>query len=98
MNDAKKPASYSNTPLPSTPSPSTSDSPPAPTLKDPLEILKFICKDIWPILHGKSIDSLKTNHRGTFVMVDAEFKWIEGFAADASDELCAQLAILVRIS
>ncbi|ODQ66439.1 transport protein particle component [Nadsonia fulvescens var. elongata DSM 6958] len=40
---------------------------------DPLDIVKFICKDLWPTVYNKSIDNLKTNHRGTYVLVDTNF-------------------------
>lgn len=28
-----------------------------------LDIIKFICKDLWPVVFKKQIDNLKTNHR-----------------------------------
>lgn len=42
-----------------------------------LEIMKFICKDFWKLLFKKQINNLRTNHRGTFVLVDSNFKLIE---------------------
>lgn len=30
---------------------------------DPLDVIKFLCKDIWTIVFKKQIDNLKTNHR-----------------------------------
>lgn len=30
---------------------------------DPLDMIKFICKDIWMLLFKKQIDNLKTNHK-----------------------------------
>lgn len=30
---------------------------------DTLDVVKFICKDLWVILFKKQIDNLKTNHR-----------------------------------
>ncbi|KAJ9664408.1 hypothetical protein H2198_000337 [Neophaeococcomyces mojaviensis] len=35
-----------------------------PRLSDPLDVIKFLCKDIWTIVFKKQIDNLKTNHRG----------------------------------
>lgn len=61
----------------------------------PLDAFKYVCKDLWTLLFGKPIDNLKTNHRGTFVMTDADFWWIREFAPDAADEGTAELAILV---
>lgn len=31
--------------------------------QDPLEMIKFICKEFWPAIYQKQIDNLKTNHR-----------------------------------
>ncbi len=42
---------------------------------EPLEAIKFICKDFWQEIFGKSIDKLQTNHRGVFVLKDSAFKW-----------------------
>ncbi|KAJ2847595.1 hypothetical protein IWW36_003779 [Coemansia brasiliensis] len=44
-------------------------------LTDTLEIVKFICKDIWVLLFNRQIDNLKTNHRGIYVLQDNKFKW-----------------------
>lgn len=44
-----------------------------------LDIMKFISKDVWKLLFKKQISNLRTNHRGTFVLVDANFKLIENF-------------------
>lgn len=35
-----------------------------------LDIMKFICRDIWKCLFSKQMDNLRTNHRGTFVLID----------------------------
>lgn len=34
-----------------------------PRLTDNLDVIKFLCKDIWTIVFKKQIDNLKTNHR-----------------------------------
>lgn len=34
-----------------------------PQFNDPLDVIKFLCKDIWTIVFKKQIDNLKTNHR-----------------------------------
>ncbi|KAH8921456.1 hypothetical protein BT69DRAFT_331994 [Atractiella rhizophila] len=49
---------------------STSKEPPKP---EPLEIIKFVCKDLWITLYGKQIDNLRTNHRGVWVLQDNRF-------------------------
>ncbi|CAH2354506.1 trafficking protein particle complex subunit 33 [[Candida] railenensis] len=35
-----------------------------------LDIMKFVCRDVWRCLYGKQMDNLRTNHRGIFVLVD----------------------------
>ena len=39
-----------------------------PRLSDPLDIVKFLCKDLWTELFRKKIDKLQTNHRGVYVL------------------------------
>lgn len=34
-----------------------------PRFTDHLDVIKFICKDLWVVLFRKQIDNLKTNHR-----------------------------------
>jgi Transport protein particle (TRAPP) component len=34
-----------------------------PRFTDQLDVIKFICKDLWTVLFKKQIDNLKTNHR-----------------------------------
>lgn len=43
---------------------------------DVLDIMKFVCRDVWKNLYGKQMDNLRTNHRGTFVLVDNNYKLI----------------------
>lgn len=38
--------------------------------ENPLEAMKFICRDVWKNIFGKQMDNLRTNHVGTFVLVD----------------------------
>jgi len=40
-----------------------------------LEIMKFVCKDLWTSLYQKQVDNLKTNHQGVYVLHDNEFKF-----------------------
>jgi trafficking protein particle complex subunit 6 len=47
-----------------------------PPLTEQLDIMKFICKEFWTEAFRKSIDNLRTNHRGTFVLRDTQFKWL----------------------
>lgn len=34
-----------------------------PRFTDHLDVIKFLCKDIWMVVFKKQIDNLKTNHR-----------------------------------
>lgn len=34
-----------------------------PRFTDTLDIIKFLCKDLWTLVFRKQIDNLKTNHR-----------------------------------
>lgn len=43
---------------------------------DILDIMKFVCRDVWKCLFNKQMDNLRTNHRGTFVLVDNSYKLI----------------------
>lgn len=39
-----------------------------PRLGDTLEVVKFLCKDLWQAVFRKQVDNLKTNHRGVYVL------------------------------
>lgn len=41
-----------------------------------LDIMKFVCRDVWRCLYGKQMDNLRTNHRGIFVLVDNNCRMI----------------------
>lgn len=43
---------------------------------DVLDIMKFLCRDVWKCLYGKQMDNLRTNHRGTFVLIDNDYRLI----------------------
>ena len=76
------PPSSAASPLPSGSStplrPSSSTPTPLPTQQqqapraaaDILELVKFVCKDVWVALFDKQIDNLRTNHRGVYVLYD----------------------------
>lgn len=34
-----------------------------PRFTDTLDVIKFVCKDLWMLVFRKQIDNLKTNHR-----------------------------------
>jgi hypothetical protein len=60
---------------------------------DQLEIIKFLCKDIWHLAFGKSVDNLKTNNRGTFVLTDTHHPLLVPFTSDPAHPDTAKLAI-----
>ncbi|KAL4801731.1 transport protein particle component-domain-containing protein [Aspergillus unguis] len=45
-----------------------------PRFTDNLDVIKFVCKDLWMTLFKKQIDNLKTNHRGVYVLTDNSFR------------------------
>ncbi|KAF9996384.1 Trafficking protein particle complex subunit 33 [Entomortierella chlamydospora] len=51
---------------------------------DNLDVVKFICKEVWMFLFKKQIDNLKTNHRGVYVLQDNQFRWFTRMAHDQS--------------
>ncbi|KAL8737942.1 MAG: hypothetical protein Q9181_001205 [Wetmoreana brouardii] len=45
-----------------------------PRFTDTLDMIKFLCKDMWTLVFRKQIDNLKTNHRGVYVLTDNTFR------------------------
>ncbi|KAM5236393.1 trafficking protein particle complex subunit 6A [Ctenodactylus gundi] len=41
--------------------------------REELDVLKFLCKDLWVAVFQKQTDSLRTNHQGTYVLQDNSF-------------------------
>ncbi|KAJ3517819.1 hypothetical protein NLJ89_g258 [Agrocybe chaxingu] len=39
-----------------------------------LDVIKFVCKDVWAACWDKQVDNLRTNHRGVYVLQDNAFK------------------------
>uniref|UniRef100_A0A452HZG0 Uncharacterized protein n=1 Tax=Gopherus agassizii TaxID=38772 RepID=A0A452HZG0_9SAUR len=44
-----------------------------PSFKDELDVLKFLCKDLWITVFKKQVDNLRTNHQGTYMLQDNQF-------------------------
>ncbi|BGP01979.1 TRAPP complex subunit trs33 [Rhodotorula toruloides ATCC 204091] len=65
------------TPTPTSLSPSLPYTPP-PTTPDPLEAIKFVCKDVWVSVFDKQVDNLRTNHRGVWVVLDTSLRGLRG--------------------
>ncbi|KAJ1919454.1 hypothetical protein IWQ60_007246 [Tieghemiomyces parasiticus] len=53
-----------------------------PRFADTLDVVKFICKDMWTKLFRKQIDNLKTNHRGVYILQDNKFRWLLHMSGD----------------
>lgn len=53
-----------------------------PRPNTPLDMIKFLCKDLWMLVFKKQIDNLKTNHRGTFVLTDSRFQPLARMSVD----------------
>ncbi|CAM9241813.1 unnamed protein product [Phaeothamnion confervicola] len=49
-----------------------------------LEVIKFICKEFWTEVFRKQVDKLQTDHKGTFVLKDTNFRLVARYAAGAS--------------
>ena len=43
-------------------------------LVDQLDVIKFLCKDLWLALFSRQVDKLQTNHRGVYVLHDTAFR------------------------
>jgi len=56
---------------------------PLPSRTDPLDTIKFLCKDLWTAVFRKQIDNLKTNHRGVFVLTDNRFEPLKRCSLEA---------------
>ncbi|ODV84259.1 hypothetical protein CANARDRAFT_8936 [[Candida] arabinofermentans NRRL YB-2248] len=55
-------------------------------LVEVLEIMKFICRDVWKIIYLKQMDNLRTNHIGTFVLIDNNFRPLTNFYSSLGEE------------
>ncbi|GAA5985904.1 hypothetical protein JCM10908_006327 [Rhodotorula pacifica] len=81
--------SGSSTPVPPNPSHSSQPQQPAPPQPqqqqpqqpDVLELVKFICKDLWVSIFDKQVDNLRTNHRGVYVIHDSALGSLKGLGA-----------------
>uniref|UniRef100_A0A8C6RGM2 Trafficking protein particle complex subunit 6A n=1 Tax=Nannospalax galili TaxID=1026970 RepID=A0A8C6RGM2_NANGA len=41
--------------------------------REELDVLKFLCRDLWVAVFRKQMDGLRTNHQGTYVLQDHSF-------------------------
>ncbi|KAJ2078771.1 hypothetical protein H4R24_004241 [Coemansia sp. RSA 988] len=61
-------------------------------LSDTLDVVKFVCKDVWMLLFNRQIDNLKTNHRGVYVLQDNKFKWFLHMSGNSGGAAAARRA------
>lgn len=54
-------------------------------MTEQLDVIKWACKELWSEVFRKQVDSLRTNHRGTFVLKDNQFRWTRALSADPVD-------------
>ncbi|KAI1844963.1 hypothetical protein JX265_009591 [Neoarthrinium moseri] len=57
-----------------------------PRFNDTLDVIKFLCKDLWTLVFRKQIDNLKTNHRGVYVLTDNLFRPLSRMSTDAGGQ------------
>ncbi|KAL1872782.1 hypothetical protein VTK73DRAFT_1332 [Phialemonium thermophilum] len=57
-----------------------------PRFSDPLDAIKFLCKDLWTLVFRKQVDNLKTNHRGVYVLTDNSFRPFSRMSAEAGGQ------------
>ncbi|KAJ2781888.1 hypothetical protein H4R18_002594 [Coemansia javaensis] len=61
-------------------------------LGDTLDVVKFVCKDLWMLLFNRQVDNLKTNHRGIYVLQDNKFKWFLRMSGNSGGAAAARRA------
>ncbi|PWN46235.1 hypothetical protein IE81DRAFT_343857 [Ceraceosorus guamensis] len=57
-----------------------------------LEVLKFVCKEVWTASFEKQVDHLRTNHKGVYVLQDNHFKTLRHISAPLGPSDSAQAA------
>jgi hypothetical protein len=57
-----------------------------PRFNDTLDVIKFICKDLWTLVFRKQVDNLKTNHRGVYVLTDNSFRPFARMSTEAGGQ------------
>ncbi|GAA5840621.1 hypothetical protein JCM9279_007384 [Rhodotorula babjevae] len=90
---ASHPSSASGTPS-HTPLPSLSGA--GPSSPETLEVVKFVCKDVWTVLYDKQVDNLRTNHRGVYVLLDQSLRSLRALSAPEGKDEERELARWVR--
>eukprot|EP00899_Mesostigma_viride_P021306 jgi/Mesvir1/29177/Mv20966-RA.1 len=47
-----------------------------PRFGDHLDVIKFLCKEVWAELFKKQVDNLRTDNHGRYVLQDNTFRWL----------------------
>lgn len=55
-------------------------------ITEPLDIMKFVCREFWTELFRKSVDKLQTNNKGTFVLQDFNFRPVRHLSSGPSED------------
>ncbi|ROW12512.1 hypothetical protein VMCG_00521 [Cytospora schulzeri] len=61
-----------------------------PRFNDTLDVIKFLCKDLWTLVFRKQVDNLKTNHRGVYVLTDNAFRPFSRMSTEAGGQAVAR--------
>ena len=51
---------------------------------DELDVIKFLCKELWTETFKKQADKLQTNHKGIYVLHDNNFRWLQRLSSATS--------------
>ncbi|PSS10541.1 hypothetical protein M430DRAFT_53104 [Amorphotheca resinae ATCC 22711] len=57
-----------------------------PRFTDTLDVIKFLCKEVWMLVFRKHVDNLKTNHRGVYVLTDNSFRPFARMSTEAGGQ------------
>jgi hypothetical protein len=63
-------------------------------VRDQLVIVKWICCEFWQSVFGKQIDTLKTNHRGVYVLTDNNMSLLRPFTMSTGHPDIPALTVL----
>lgn len=59
-------------------------------LVEHIDIIKFLCRDMWQEVFRKPIDKLQTNNKGVFVLQDFNFRWVRYISAAPGEDTKVQ--------
>lgn len=55
-------------------------------ITEPLDALKWLCRELWVELFRKAVDRLQTNNRGVFVLQDTTFRWTKYISGEPGED------------